>query len=129
MPMRIWIGNFISRWIPALPKVPISMALQFLGPVRFSSILHSVRSCRNGFGKDGRNRRKELPLCSSFLQGRILDGFMNNCIFGEIRFVKGRLRFKNPNKPEWESRSSAPFPNMIVIFGPAARAAAKGNQK
>ncbi len=37
--------------------------------------------------------------------------FWNYCVQGEIRFIKGRLRF------EGES-SSAPFPSMIVVFRP-----------
>lgn len=35
---------------------------------------------------------------------------------GEIRFIRGRLRFKNPNKEEWDSQSCAPFPSMVVVF-------------
>lgn len=37
--------------------------------------------------------------------------FWNYCVNGEIRFIKGRLRFKGET-------SSAPFPSMIVIFKP-----------
>jgi phage N-6-adenine-methyltransferase len=35
--------------------------------------------------------------------------FHNYCIKGEIRFIKGRLKFG-------DSKNSAPFPSMIVIF-------------
>lgn len=36
------------------------------------------------------------------------------CMKGEIRFVKGRLKFNDgPN--------SAPFPSAVVVFGPKAR--------
>lgn len=35
--------------------------------------------------------------------------FHEYCLKGEIRFVKGRLKFGN-------SKNSAPFPSMIVIF-------------
>src|SRR5258708_7400094 len=37
--------------------------------------------------------------------------FHNYCIHGQIRFLKGRLRFKGAD-------GSAPFPSMIVIFQP-----------
>ncbi len=37
--------------------------------------------------------------------------FWDYCVNGEIRFIKGRLRFKGES-------SSAPFPSMIVIFRP-----------
>ncbi|WP_191559381.1 DNA N-6-adenine-methyltransferase [Metabacillus idriensis] len=36
------------------------------------------------------------------------------CMKGEIRFVKGRLKFR-------DSKNSAPFPSAIVIFGGEAR--------
>ena len=35
--------------------------------------------------------------------------FHDYCLHGEIRFIKGRLRFG-------ESKNGAPFPSMIVIF-------------
>ena len=35
--------------------------------------------------------------------------FHDYCVKGEIRFIKGRLKFGG-------SKNSAPFPNMIVIF-------------
>lgn len=34
----------------------------------------------------------------------------DNCRYGEIRFIRGRLKFGN-------SQSSAPFPSAVVIFG------------
>ena len=34
------------------------------------------------------------------------------CMKGEIRFIRGRLKFGN-------SKNSAPFPNAVVIFNPA----------
>jgi phage N-6-adenine-methyltransferase len=37
--------------------------------------------------------------------------FHNYCVKGEIRFIKGRLKFGN-------CKHNAPFPNMIVIFKP-----------
>ena len=37
--------------------------------------------------------------------------FHNYCVHGEIRFLKGRLRFKG-------AEGSAPFPSMIVVFRP-----------
>lgn len=37
--------------------------------------------------------------------------FHEYCTQGEIRFIKGRLKFGN-------SKNSAPFPSMIVIFKP-----------
>lgn len=36
------------------------------------------------------------------------------CMKGEIRLVKGRLKFG-------DSKNSAPFPSAVVIFGPEAR--------
>jgi phage N-6-adenine-methyltransferase len=36
--------------------------------------------------------------------------FHDYCVNGEIRFVKGRLKFG-------DSKNSAPFPSMVVIFG------------
>ena len=35
----------------------------------------------------------------------------SNCIYGEVRFLKGRLKFGN-------STNAAPFPSAVVIFGP-----------
>lgn len=40
--------------------------------------------------------------------------FHDYCMKGEIRFVKGRLKFGN-------SKNSAPFPSAIVIFGDKAK--------
>jgi phage N-6-adenine-methyltransferase len=37
--------------------------------------------------------------------------FWDYCIHGEIRLIKGRLRFKGES-------SSAPFPSMVVVFRP-----------
>ncbi len=37
--------------------------------------------------------------------------FHDYCVKGEIRFIKGRLKFSN-------SKNNAPFPSMIVIFRP-----------
>ena len=38
----------------------------------------------------------------------------NYCMKGEIRFIKGRLKFGN-------SKNSAPFPSAVVIFGQMAK--------
>jgi phage N-6-adenine-methyltransferase len=43
--------------------------------------------------------------------------FWEYCVHGEIRFIKGRLRFKGES-------SSAPFPSMIVIFRPGLKVVA-----
>jgi phage N-6-adenine-methyltransferase len=40
--------------------------------------------------------------------------FWDYCIHGEIRLIRGRLRFKGES-------SSAPFPSMVVVFRPGAR--------
>lgn len=40
--------------------------------------------------------------------------FHDYCMKGEIRIVKGRLKFGGS---EW----NAPFPNIVVIFGPRAK--------
>ena len=37
--------------------------------------------------------------------------FHNYCLKGEVRFIKGRLKFG-------DAKENAPFPNMIVIFRP-----------
>jgi len=37
-----------------------------------------------------------------------------SCRFGEIRFIKGRVRFEG-------EKSGAPFPSAVVVFGPRAR--------
>ncbi|HEX5591996.1 MAG TPA: DNA N-6-adenine-methyltransferase [Solirubrobacterales bacterium] len=37
--------------------------------------------------------------------------FQENCPFGEIRFLRGRVKFGG-------SENSAPFPSAIVVFGP-----------
>jgi phage N-6-adenine-methyltransferase len=39
--------------------------------------------------------------------------FHDYCVHGEIRFIRGRLKFVG-------AKSSAPFPSMIVIFRPPA---------
>lgn len=41
--------------------------------------------------------------------------FHEYAVKGEIRFIKGRLKFENENR---EATSPAPFPSMIVIFRP-----------
>lgn len=38
----------------------------------------------------------------------------DNCIHGEIRFLKGRLKFKQNGNEE----SSAPFPSAVIVFSP-----------
>ncbi len=40
----------------------------------------------------------------------------NYCAKGEVRFIKGRLKFYNPATPE--INAPAPFPSAIVIFKP-----------
>lgn len=47
--------------------------------------------------------------------------FHNICTTGEIRFIKGRLKFKNRLLPSYNDTgdfkiSPAPFPSMIVVF-------------
>lgn len=37
-----------------------------------------------------------------------------NCIYGEVRFLKGRLKFGN-------GANAAPFPSAVVIFGPSMK--------
>jgi phage N-6-adenine-methyltransferase len=39
--------------------------------------------------------------------------FHNYCIYGEVTFIKGRLKFGGGEKV-----NPAPFPNMIVVFTP-----------
>jgi phage N-6-adenine-methyltransferase len=48
------------------------------------------------------------------------------CAKGEVRFVKGRLKFINPALPSYRAdgqfkMSPAPFPSAIVVFGAEAR--------
>ena len=43
------------------------------------------------------------------------------CMKGEIRFIKGRLKFDNRALPSWKEdgshkKSPAPFPSAIVVF-------------
>lgn len=47
--------------------------------------------------------------------------FHDYCQKGEVRFLKGRLKFVNKALPSWNSEgnfkmSPAPFPSMIVVF-------------
>jgi phage N-6-adenine-methyltransferase len=49
----------------------------------------------------------------------------NHCAKGEVRFIKGRLKFINPALPSFRAdgdfkMSPAPFPSAIVIFGAEA---------
>ena len=49
-----------------------------------------------------------------------------HCALGEVRFIKGRLKFENPALPSWRADgnfklSPAPFPSAIVVFGAKAR--------
>ena len=43
--------------------------------------------------------------------------YFHDYIYGyaELRFIKGRLKFGNPSKPN-EKPKSAPFPSMLAIF-------------
>jgi DNA N-6-adenine-methyltransferase (Dam). len=41
----------------------------------------------------------------------------NNCIHGEIRFLKGRIKFKQNGNQE----SGAPFPSAVVVFSPTIK--------
>lgn len=48
------------------------------------------------------------------------------CAKGEVRFIKGRLKFVNPTFPSYRKDgqfeiSPAPFPSAIVVFGCGAR--------
>lgn len=47
--------------------------------------------------------------------------FHDYCMKGEIRFIRGRLKFQNRMLPSWREDGShkispAPFPSMVVIF-------------
>jgi hypothetical protein len=47
--------------------------------------------------------------------------FYNYCSKGEVRFIKGRLKFTNPSFPSYKKDgnfkvSPAPFPSCIVVF-------------
>lgn len=47
----------------------------------------------------------------------------NYCSKGEVRFIKGRLKFQNRTFPSWTPNnthkiSPASFPSAIIIFGP-----------
>lgn len=49
--------------------------------------------------------------------------WVNYCAKGEVRFIKGRLKFVNPAFPSYREDgnfklSPAPFPSAIVIFKP-----------
>jgi hypothetical protein len=44
--------------------------------------------------------------------------FADHCVHGEVRFIKGRLKFGRVNKAgEKVTTDAAPFPSMVVIFG------------
>ena len=50
-----------------------------------------------------------------------------NCAPGEVRFLKGRLKFINPSLPSFKTdgdfkMSPAPFPSAIIVLGQKARA-------
>lgn len=56
--------------------------------------------------------------------------WVNYCAKGEVRFIKGRLKFVNPAFPSYREDgnfklSPAPFPSAIVIFGAGVEAATK----
>ena len=55
--------------------------------------------------------RKENTLIVMLIPSRTDTRYFHNYIYkrSEIRFIKGRLRFN-------ESKNSAPFPSMVVIF-------------
>ena len=38
--------------------------------------------------------------------------FQNYCLLGELRFIKGRIKFSN-------CKNSAPFPSVVVVFSQA----------
>lgn len=49
-----------------------------------------------------------------------------NCAPGEVRFLKGRLKFVNPSLPSYKveggfKMSPAPFPSAVVVLGKKAR--------
>jgi site-specific DNA-methyltransferase (adenine-specific) len=58
-----------------------------------------------------RETRKDNTLVVMLLPSRTDTRYFHNYIYqrSEIRFIKGRLRFN-------ESKNTAPFPSMIVIF-------------
>lgn len=41
--------------------------------------------------------------------------FHDYAMKGELRFIKGRLKFHNPNS---NNKHSAPFPSLVVVFRP-----------
>lgn len=50
-----------------------------------------------------------------------------HCALGEVRFLRGRLKFINPSLPSYREDgqfkvSPAPFPSAIVVFGAKAKA-------
>ena len=50
-----------------------------------------------------------------------------HCALGEVRFIRGRLKFENPALPSWRADgnfklSPAPFPSAIVVLGAKAKA-------
>lgn len=45
--------------------------------------------------------------------------FQDYCSKGEIWFIKGRVKFFNPDEPD--NLTPAPFPSCIVVFGPLAQ--------
>ena len=55
--------------------------------------------------------KRGVPLVVCLLPARTDTKWFHECIYGkaEIRFIKGRLKFG-------DSKNSAPFPSMVVIF-------------
>lgn len=56
--------------------------------------------------------RKENTLVVMLIPARTDTSYFHDYIYGkaEIRFIRGRLKFGN-------SKNSAPFPSMVVVFG------------
>lgn len=59
--------------------------------------------------KESQEGNKTVALLPARTDTKWFHDFIYNRIFVDIRFLKGRLKFSN-------SKNSAPFPSMIVIF-------------
>lgn len=70
------------------------------------------------------NESKEGALVVCLLPSRTDTSWWHEyCMKGEVRFLRGRLKFENRSLPSWREDGShkmspAPFPSAIVVFRP-----------
>lgn len=68
---------------------------------------------------DKARREGEATTVVCLVPARVDTGWWwDNAIYGEIRFLKGRVRFLQPDAEP----TGAPFPSALVVFGPGVKA-------